>query len=373
MNSITPTMSLYLMVAAVAIYLVVKAVQWWRSRPAKPPKATTVSSAKSSVVSKDADGAKANDPAPARPLMSISPSKSKDTAEEPGQPGIEFDGVEEEFPYAGTDDYIFGGLTPVLAAALPETREQRESLTKSLHNAGYYSPHAWHNHAAIRYLGLMLAILFFGTLLLLAPERLETTCIVGLIVGPILGWALPTLVVRNQATERLQQIERGIPDMLDLLNMCVSQGMTVPAALARVGRDIAPVYPALAKELQIVTDQARVGSLQQALTNFSRRVDVPEVHSFTSLLVQTERMGTSVSEALTEYSDSMRATFRQRADEKANAAAFKLLFPTVFCLMPAVFMFLSGPAVIELNRFFQEGGAEVLDSSTQVRRLTTER
>ena len=173
---------------------------------------------------------------------------------------------------------------------------------------------------------------------------------------PILGWSLPTMWIRTRAKARLEEMGRGMPDMLDLLNMCVSQGMTVPTALARVSKELDPVYPALAKELKIVTDQARVGTLDQALRGFSNRVDIPEVHSFTSLLIQTERMGTSMSEALTEHSDNMRESFRQRADEKANAATFKLLFPTVLCLMPAVFMFLLGPAMIELNDFFTGSG-----------------
>jgi tight adherence protein C len=130
-----------------------------------------------------------------------------------------------------------------------------------------------------------------------------------------------------------------------------------------VSRELDPVYPALSKELKIVTDQARVGTLDQALRGFSNRVDIPEVHSFTSLLIQTERMGTSMSEALTEHSDNMRESFRQRADERANAATFKLLFPTVLCLMPAVFMFLLGPAAIQLNDFFSGRGQEILGSS----------
>ncbi|HVJ85808.1 MAG TPA: type II secretion system F family protein, partial [Caulifigura sp.] len=181
----------------------------------------------------------------------------------------------------------------------------------------------------------------------------------------ILAWSLPTMWVRTRAKARLEEMGRGMPDMLDLLNMCVSQGMTVPTALARVSKELDPVYPALAKELKIVTDQARVGTLDQALRGLSNRVDIPEVHSFTSLLIQTERMGTSMSEALTEHSDNMRESFRQRADEKANAATFKLLFPTVLCLMPAVFMFLLGPAMIELNDFFTGRGQEILNASNQ--------
>ena len=268
-------------------------------------------------------------------------------------------------PIADDSDYVLGAATPSLAEMLPESDERKEAVAASLRNAGFYSAHAWHNLAAIRILGIVLSILFCGSLLLIVPERLEPYVIGAMVVFAILAWSLPTMWVRTRAKARLEEMGRGMPDMLDLLNMCVSQGMTVPTALARVSKELDPVYPALAKELKIVTDQARVGTLDQALRGFSNRVDLPEVHSFTSLLIQTERMGTSMSEALTEHSDNMRESFRQRADEKANAATFKLLFPTVLCLMPAVFMFLLGPAMIELNDFFTGRGQEILNASNQ--------
>ena len=88
------------------------------------------------------------------------------------------------------------------------------------------------------------------------------------------------------------------------------------------------------------------------MSNFARRVDAPDVNSFTSLLIQTERMGTSISVTLGEYAENMRESLRQRADEKANKATFQLLFPTVLFLMPAVYIFLLGPSVIKLTDFF---------------------
>ncbi|WP_437206469.1 type II secretion system F family protein [Planctomicrobium sp. SH664] len=288
---------------------------------------------------------------------------------EPGASDVRPHELDETLPYADPDDYRFGTVTPVLASLSPTSENSRRELQKALLNAGHYSVQSWSNFAALRYLGIILPILFFGLLLVVVPERLEPLMMIGLIVGPILGWALPALYIRGQARQRLHEIEIAMPDMLDLLNMCVSQGMTVPTAIGRVGRELKPVYPALSKELSIVTDQARVGSFSQALSNFSRRVDVPDVHSFTSLLIQTEQMGTSVSEALADYSDSMRESLRQRADEKANSATFKLLFPTVICLMPAVFLFLMGPAVVELNRFFAEGGLNALRQGASTRPL----
>jgi len=266
-----------------------------------------------------------------------------------------------EYPWADDSDYTFGAVTPILAEMLPTTESGRRSLTRTLRGAGYYAPHALQNLSAIRYLGICLPILLFGALLLVVPEAWEPYLIAGVVIGPIVGWSIPTLYVRNRAGERIREIETALPDMLDLLNMCVSQGMTVSSSLQRVGKEIRPVYPALAQELSIIAEQSRIGHLTEAVNNFSERIDTPGVHSFTSLMVQTEQMGTSVSDALSDYSDSMRESQKQRADEKANAATFKLLFPTVLCLMPAVFLFLMGPSLIELNKFFSNGGLEGLD------------
>ncbi len=259
-------------------------------------------------------------------------------------------------------DLVFGPVTTTLSSMLPESDDRRRELTRTLQNAGYYSRNAWHNLASIRYLGIFLPILFCGLMLVFGPPRFEPLLIAGIVMLPLIGWSLPTLIVRSKAAERLREISNGMPDMLDLLNMCVSQGMTVPRALGRVGVDLEPVYPALTKELKIVTEQSRIGSMDQALTGFSQRVDIPEVHSFTSLIIQTDRMGTSMTDALVDYSDSMRETMRQRADQKANSATFKLLFPTVLCLLPAVYLFLLGPAVIQLSDFYTGQGREVLQA-----------
>lgn len=277
----------------------------------------------------------------------------------------------------GTDDSdrTFGStLNPALAALLPDTEVRREAVRKELLAAGYNSPHALENLSATRYALMMLSILVFGGLLLIVPPRLEPWVIAGLVAGPIMGWALPTLQIRRKAADRLREISRAMPDLLDMLNMCVSQGLTVPDALKRILRDFRGIYPALSQELNIVTEQAQINDMPTALLAFSRRIDLPEVHSFTSLLIQTERMGTSISQALTTYSDTMRESLKQRADEKGNRATFRLLFPTVLCLMPAVYLFLLGPAVNELSKFFNAGGRDSLDSgSSAIQRLNAQR
>jgi len=276
-------------------------------------------------------------------------------------PRVEPDAV----PHADTGDFVFGRLTGVLAALLPESATRREQLKGELRTAGFYGPHAWHNLAAFRYLGIMLPLVLFGTLLVLVPPQLEVAVLSLLVLASGMGWALPRLYVKSKAARRCLEIESALPDMLDMLNMCVSQGLTVTNALGRISEELRSVYPALAQELSIVCEQSEMGTLEHALQNFADRIDIPEVHSFTSLMIQTDRMGTSVSSALTDYADNIREGLKQRADEKANKAAFKLLFPTVLCLMPAVYLILLGPAVIELSDFFHGGGRDAVDAGRQ--------
>lgn len=350
-------------VLAVTVYLLWKLIEWRRSKPKSPSEPRMRADIPTPPpVAEPLVAPLTSSTAP--PVPTVAPKRVVATA----QP---VEDEYEDYPYADPGDYAFGSATPVMAAMVPGSLEAREKETRNLRNAGYYSPHAWHNFSAYRYLAIVVPIIACGLLLLIAPESLEPWLMGGLILFPLLGWALPAVFLQNQAQARVREIANGMPDMLDLLNMCVSQGMTVPAGLRRVSKDIAPVHPALAKELRIVTEQARVGSLDQALTGFSQRVDAPEVHSFTSLLTQTERMGTSVSGALNGYSDNIRQSMSQRADEKANSAAFWMLFPTVFCLMTAVFLFLMGPAIIQLTDF-ANNGSQVLDTSSAIDALNRE-
>jgi tight adherence protein C len=273
----------------------------------------------------------------------------------------------EETELAGTEGYVFGTVTPTLAALLPDSDVRREEARRDLQAAGYYQPHATSNLAAIRYLCILLPLMVLGLLLVLAPKTLERPLLIMMLIVPAAGWALPRLIVRGRAAARKSRIENGIPDLLDMLNMCVSQGMTIASAFDRVAQDLGDTHPDLQTELRIVGEQARLGSIEQALENLRRRIDVPEVHSFATLLIQTERMGTSISTALTEYSDNIREGLKQRAEERGNKAAFKLLFPTALCLMPAVFLILMGPAVLEISNFLNRDDSTLQRANDLIR------
>jgi tight adherence protein C len=264
----------------------------------------------------------------------------------------------DQVPSNDGSDYVFGPATSTLLAVMPSPDIERTN--KELTRAGYHQPHAMQNIQAVRFM-MLFGVFFLGACaVILVPQQFEIFALLGTIVMAGLVWAVPRIFLQNKATERTSQLERAMPDML---NMCVSQGLTIPDSLKRISKDLQPVYPALATVLLIVVYQAEVGNLQISLDNFADRVDVPEVDSFVSLLNQLERMGTNVSDALTEYSNTMCESLRQRTDEKANKAAFRLMFPTVLFMMPAVFGFLMGPVILELQEFFDEGGLDALSAS----------
>ncbi len=269
----------------------------------------------------------------------------------------------EELPI-GNDEFVFGSLTPAIAQLLPETPARRHHQRQMLAGAGYHSRASWLNLTATRFVLAFLALVITGFWLIVAPETFEPWLLGLVVMAPLLMWALPPLFIGMKASERKIYIEHGLPDVLDMLNMCVSQGLTVPQSLKRIGREIAPAHPALSEELRIVNYQAEVGSLPQALRAFSQRIDSTDVSSFTSLLIQSEATGTSISHALTEYSDSIRSTLKERADARANSASFKLLFPVALCLMPSVFLFLLGPAIVEMSDFFGNR-AQALENDRQ--------
>ncbi len=258
------------------------------------------------------------------------------------------------------NELTFGSVTPVLAQLLPESSRRKEKQRQDLSAAGYHSRGSWLNLNAVRFVFAFLALALAGLGLIAAPPAAEPYLLAAVIAAPLVGWALPPLLVSSKANERRTDIERALPDALDMLNMGVSQGLTIQSSLRRIGPEFAPAHPELAEELQIVSQQAKVGSLNQALHSFAKRMDSTEVNSFTSLLIQSETTGTSVSKALADYSDSMRSSIRERADSRANAASFKLLFPTVLCLMPSVFLFLMGPAVVSMSDFFGNTANELL-------------
>jgi tight adherence protein C len=165
----------------------------------------------------------------------------------------------------------------------------------------------------------------------------------------LIGFYLPDLYVKLVIRWRKQQIIQGFPDALDLLVVCVEAGMGLDAAISRVADEIRMTSRVISEEFRILNLELRAGkSRVDALRNLGIRTDVEEVRSFATLLIQTDRFGTSVAQALRVHSDSMRTQRYQKAEELGAKLPVKLMFPLIFFIFPAIFVVIVGPAAIQI-------------------------
>ncbi|WP_461211319.1 type II secretion system F family protein [Desulfocurvus sp. DL9XJH121] len=168
---------------------------------------------------------------------------------------------------------------------------------------------------------------------------------------------LPNLWLRTCAKNRRREIINAMPDCLDLLVVCVEAGMGLDQALSRVGGELRLTSPVLADELRTVSLELRAGKgRSDALRNLARRVAVDDITSLVTLIVQADAFGTSVAQTLRVYSDSLRTTRYQRAEEIAAKMPVKILFPLIFFILPALFVVIMGPAGLKLLAVFDKMG-----------------
>jgi tight adherence protein C len=162
-----------------------------------------------------------------------------------------------------------------------------------------------------------------------------------------LGYYLPNVLLALVIRARQRELCESLPDAVDLMTVCVEAGLALDAALSRAGEEMNLRSSALADELNLVTLELRVGSTREAaLHNLALRTGVDDITTFVTMLLQSERFGTSVADSLRILSETMRDHRRQRAEETAAKIPVKLLFPLVFFIFPALFLVLIGPAFI---------------------------
>jgi tight adherence protein C len=257
---------------------------------------------------------------------------------------------------------LLGDFTPVLAAQIPITAGDRASLQQELRQAGFYRPTALIEYAAVRWFLTILPVSLAGVLALLVETTTQAVyCWVGGVVLAMLGYSLPRLYLHFRGKARAAAIERGLPVAIDMLNLCLSAGLNVYTSLQRVARELTGSHPVLAFELDLVSRQAELRTLEFAMNQFADRCALPNVRNLAVILGQSETLGTDALATLREYADSMRTNMRQRADEMANKAPFKLLFPAYLMAIGAAVLIIS-PSVLEFNAFRR---ANLIDNLNQ--------
>jgi tight adherence protein C len=170
------------------------------------------------------------------------------------------------------------------------------------------------------------------------------------------GFYLPTLFIAIRQRQRHGEILGALPDALDLMVVCVEAGLGLGAALQRVGVEIRLASRGLSDELALVNQEMQTGvSRTDALRNLAERTGVEELYSLVAMLIQTDRLGSSVAASLRAHAESMRTRRRQRAEQLARKASIKLAFPLVFLIFPALLVVILGPAGIQLLKALAAG------------------
>ena len=171
----------------------------------------------------------------------------------------------------------------------------------------------------------------------------------------IVGYLLPTFWLRNRLKKRQTKIFHDLPDLLDLMTICVEAGLSLDSAMIKVCDDQQFKNSPLANEIRIATNETRAGKPRlEALRDIGERTMLDDLKSFAAMLVQTEKLGTSLGQSLRIFSDSLRTIRRQRAEEAAAKTTIKLVFPLVFFIFPAILVVILGPAMIRIFRFMTE-------------------
>ena len=170
------------------------------------------------------------------------------------------------------------------------------------------------------------------------------------------GFGLPSLWLGRKTAQRQKQIRNGLPDALDLMIVCIESGSGIDQAIVKTSDELDISHPALAEELRLITTEMRAGKPRlEAFKNFASRTKVDDVRSLVSMLIQTDRFGTSVAQALRTHAETSRTKRRQNAEERAAKIGVKLVFPLVFCLFPSLYIAILGPAVVQYFHEFRPG------------------
>lgn len=229
-----------------------------------------------------------------------------------------------------------------------------EAVPTRLVRAGFDAP-----SAPATYLVLRLLVLAGSTVLavLLVPRDDRWLYAGGVAAGVAFGLMLPPWLLLKLEQRRQRIILRSVPDCLDLLLVCVEAGVSLDAAILRVGHEMLQLHPLLARELLVINRKSNAGvGRDDALHGLYERTGVEELRALSSTMIQSEHWGASIGRVLRVYSDTLRRKRRQSAERRGATAATKMIFPMVLCILPALFAIIGGPMVIGLGPMFDVFG-----------------
>jgi tight adherence protein C len=238
---------------------------------------------------------------------------------------------------------------PALARPLTPTNEKEANrLKQRLMTAGFRGEAAPAVFLATKFTLLVTFLLLAGGVSVFV-YGFTTKALTRVLVSAAIGFYVPELVVRVITKRRQENIFLGLPDALDLMVVCVEAGLGLDQALRKVSDEMRKSYRVIAEEFGLSNLQMQMGrSRAEVLQDLGNRTGVDDLRSLASILIQADKFGSSIAQALRVQSDAMRTRRRQIAEEKAQKTAVKLIFPMVLFIFPGVFVVLVGPAAITM-------------------------
>lgn len=244
---------------------------------------------------------------------------------------------------------ILEKATPALAKPLtPKSEKEQSALTERLTHAGFRSEAAPTIFLGLKCAGLMIGLLLGGGSFLLAPSYdMMTLGKLCTFVGGM--FYAPDLVVFFIGKKRKEKIFLGLPDALDLMVVCVEAGLGLDQAMRKVSEEMKKAHRVIAEEFGISNMQMQMGrGRAEVLQELGQRSGVDDLRALSSIIIQADKFGSSIAQALRVQSDSMRTRRKQLAEEQAAKTAVKLIFPLVLFIFPGIFVILVGPAAITM-------------------------
>ncbi len=255
------------------------------------------------------------------------------------------------FKKADTVTKVLEKATPALAKPLqPKDEMALGRLKTRLANAGFRGEGAGSIFLGLKFVGLVAGLLLGGSAIL-AFNGVKQNSLIATVAVAGLFFYLPDLAVALIGRRRKQAIFLALPDALDLMVVCVEAGLGLDQAMRKVSEEMKKTYRILAEEFALANFQLQMGRARgEVLHELGLRTGVSDLRSLSGVLIQADKFGSSIAQALRVQSDSMRTRRRQMAEEKAAKTAVKLIFPLVLFIFPGIFVILVGPAAITMVR-----------------------
>jgi tight adherence protein C len=261
--------------------------------------------------------------------------------------GIEPRYAESVLPSAGL---LWQELVRWAGAFLPVSPREAPLLKRRLARAGFRHPSA---AAYFRGVQAVLALCLTAAGVVAAWEFYLPLNTVGVIAAGagLAGYMLPAQYLGVYLRRRRRSIQRGLPNALDLMVVCVESGLGLDQTIVQVANELRSAFPDIADEFTVVNLELRAGKRRaDALHDLGERTGVEDLKKLVAVLVQADRFGTGIAQSLRGHADFMRSMAQQRAEEKAAKIAVKLVFPIFFCILPSLFVVTIGPVIVKLVR-----------------------